>query len=166
MNLGAIASATTVFIDANVYIYTYSPHATFGPACQQFLKRVESGDLRGFTSSDVVSDVAHRMLCLEACARFGWPYSNVAWRLKRHPAELKTLTMGEIAVDLIKASNVTIISATWHHVKAASKLSKQFGLMTKDSLIVAMMQEEGIQQLASHDLDFDRVTGIVRFDAT
>lgn len=32
-----------------------------------------------------------------------------------------------------------------------------------DALVVAAMQSEGLSQLASHDADFDRVPGVVRY---
>ncbi len=45
----------------------------------------------------------------------------------------------------------------------ASVLSKQFGLLTNDALLVAIMQDHGLTNLASHDGDFDRVPGIMRY---
>jgi predicted nucleic acid-binding protein len=42
-------------------------------------------------------------------------------------------------------------------------MSVQHGLLSIDALVVALMGEMGLSQLASHDADFDRVPGIVRF---
>jgi len=37
----------------------------------------------------------------------------------------------------------------------------EYGLMTNDSIIVAVMKREEIQHLATNDADFERVPGIV-----
>jgi len=44
--------------------------------------------------------------------------------------------------------------------------SRQFGLLSGDALIVAVMQQQGLTILASNDGDFDRVSGITRFAPT
>ena len=38
--------------------------------------------------------------------------------------------------------------------------------LSGDALVVAIMQAYRITQLASHDADFDRVTGLMRFAPT
>jgi predicted nucleic acid-binding protein len=35
--------------------------------------------------------------------------------------------------------------------------------LSGDALIIAVMREHGLVSLASHDADFDRVAGIVRY---
>jgi predicted nucleic acid-binding protein len=48
-------------------------------------------------------------------------------------------------------------------VLAAARLSRQYELLSGDALIVAVMQANGLTQLASNDADFDRVAWITRF---
>ncbi len=48
-------------------------------------------------------------------------------------------------------------------VLAATKLSADFELLTGDALILAVMRQQGLTNLASEDADFDRVPGLVRF---
>ena len=45
----------------------------------------------------------------------------------------------------------------------ATDFSRLHGLLTNDALIVAIMQDHGLTQLASNDADFDHVSGITRF---
>jgi predicted nucleic acid-binding protein len=42
-------------------------------------------------------------------------------------------------------------------------LSEQHGLLANNALIVAVMHNHGLINLASHDGDFDRVAGLTRF---
>jgi predicted nucleic acid-binding protein len=45
-------------------------------------------------------------------------------------------------------------------------VSQQYGLLSGDALIVAMMQQLGLSVIASHDADFDRVPWITRYGPT
>jgi predicted nucleic acid-binding protein len=46
---------------------------------------------------------------------------------------------------------------------SAGDISLQYGLLSSDALVVAMMQANNLTNLASNDADFDRVPGITRF---
>jgi predicted nucleic acid-binding protein len=52
---------------------------------------------------------------------------------------------------------------TQQHVLLAGDLSRQHGLLSGDALILAAMQLQGLQSLASNDSDFDRIAGIPRY---
>ena len=163
MTFADIASATTVFVDANTFVYAFAPDPQFGPPCEQLLERVELHDVQGFTSSHVLSDVAHRLMALEACAIFGWPYAGIAARMQRHPTEVQQLPRFRQALDAVLGIGIQVVPVFARHVVSAAALSQQLGLLSNDALVVAVMQENGWTQLASHDADFDRVPGINRF---
>jgi predicted nucleic acid-binding protein len=65
-----IPNGTDVFVDANIFVYACAPDPQFGPPSVQLLERIEHNELRGFTSTHILSDVAHRLMSLEACAVF------------------------------------------------------------------------------------------------
>ena len=163
MTFAGIASGTAVFVDANTFVYAFAPDPQFGPACEQLLDRIERLDLRGFTSSHVLADVAHRLMSLEACATFAWPYAGIAARMQRHPAEVRQLTRFRQALDAVLQIGVQVIPISARNVLAGAVLSQQYGLLTNDALIVAVMQENGLTQIATHDSDFDGVPGLTRF---
>ncbi|NLY01467.1 MAG: PIN domain-containing protein [Rhodopirellula sp.] len=48
-------------------------------------------------------------------------------------------------------------------ISIAASVSQTTGLLTNDALVVAVMQEHGLTDLASHDTDFDRVPGLTRY---
>ena len=162
MTFADIPSGQAVFVDANLFVYALAPDPAFGPPSEQLLERIEQHDLQGFTSSDVLCDVAHRLMSLEACAVFGWPYARIAQRLKSHPAEIQQLRRYRQAIDEVLALGVQILPVFPRHVVAATGFSRQYGLLTRDALIVALLEESGLTHLASHDADFDRVPGIAR----
>ena len=163
MNLDAIASGATVFIDANIFIYGFAPDPVFGPQCRQLFERLERDDLHGITSSSILSDVTHRLMCLEACGKFGWSYTGIARQLKKHPHQVQKLTGFRHAIESIEAIKVQILPTYARHVFAACQVSQQHGLLSNDALIVAILDENKVSQIASNDADFDRVPGITRY---
>ena len=158
-----LPAGTAVFLDANTLVYAVLAHPTFGAACAALLDRVERQDLQGLTSSDVLGEVAHKVMTIEACDRFGWPAQGIANRLRRHPDVIQQLAIPRRAVDEIIAAGVRVLAVTGQQVSQAVDLSRQFGLLSADALVVAVMRDHGLTHLASHDADFDRVPGITRY---
>ena len=92
MKFADIPNGESVFLDANILIYHFSSHATLSTACQELIERIARGELSGFTSSHVLSNVAHRLMTIEACDTFNWPYTGIAPRLNQHHAQIPQLT--------------------------------------------------------------------------
>lgn len=151
-----------VFLDANTLVYHFGPHPKFGPACNGLIKRIENRELRAATSTHVVSEVAHKLMTEEASLRFGWP-SKVVGRLKQNPTRIQALTTFCQAVARIPQFGIQILTIPNTLAVTAPLLSQQFGLLSNDALIVAVMQANGLTNLASNDADFDRVPGITRY---
>jgi hypothetical protein len=86
-----LASGESVFLDANSFIYHFTSHALFGPACRDLLRRIDQKDLLGFTSTHILSEVSHRMMIIEAANLPGWgreqhtPTSSAAAANDRQP---------------------------------------------------------------------------------
>ena len=53
-----------------------------------------------------------------------------------------------------------LLPLTYRDLHASRQYREQHGLLTNDSLIIAVMQRERIQLLATNDLDFERIPGI------
>lgn len=102
-------------------------------------------------------------MTIEARSKLGWTAGKVVGRLKQNPAALKGLTAHRIAIHEILQSRIQILTVSPAILAAGSALTQQHGLLTNDALIVAMMQHQGLTNLASEDADFDRVPGITRY---
>jgi predicted nucleic acid-binding protein len=163
VKLADIPNQTAVLVDANVLVYHFAPDPILGPACQQFLDRVDRQEITAFTTTHILSDVTHRLMTLEAITRFGWPPAGIAQRLRNHPSELKQLTNYRLALVEIHNSRVQILPTSVAILVAAADMSRQYGLLSGDALVVAVMQGHALSSLASHDVDFDRVPGITRY---
>jgi predicted nucleic acid-binding protein len=140
-----IASGESVFVDANVLVYRFSLHPQFAPACRQLLERVDRRDIFGYTSAHVLNEAAYRLLTLEAITQFGWPQSGVNRRMRRHPAEVKKLIRFRRAIERIIQSQLQLVDITAQLVLRGTTISQQLGLLSNDALIVAVMQQHGLQ---------------------
>jgi predicted nucleic acid-binding protein len=83
-----LPAGATVFLDASVLIHHFEPNAAFGAAATVFLERIENQELNGVTATHVVSEVAHRLMTIEAMQAFGWKSAGIALRLRNRGTEL------------------------------------------------------------------------------
>ena len=163
MTFADLLAGEAVFVDANALTYHFQPHPVLGPPCTALLGRIENQELAGFTSTHVLSEVSHRLMTIQASARFGWPFAGIGNRLRAHPAEVQKLTAFRQAIDRVLQSKLQVLTVLPPLLATAAILSQQIGLLTHDGLIVAVMQANGLNKIASHDADFDRVPGLTRY---
>jgi predicted nucleic acid-binding protein len=163
MTFARLAYGAAVFLDANIFVYHFGPHATFAPVCTDLLERINRQELQGFTCARVLSDVAHRLMTLEACAVLKRSFPGIGSYLKKHPAAVQQLSRFRQAILDIPGFGVRLLPTPTPVVETATALSIEHGLLSGDALIVAVMQTHGLSDLASADTDFDRVPGITRY---
>ena len=163
MTFDDIPSGLLLFVDANTLVYHFAAEPLLGPPCQRLLDRINGGDVQGLISTDVLSDVAHRLMTQEAIRRFAWPVAGIAQRLRSHPSHIQQLSDFRAAVDEVLQSGIHVVSIPPPLIATAAAISQQFGLLSGDALVVAVMREHGLVHLASHDADFDRVPGLRRY---
>jgi predicted nucleic acid-binding protein len=163
MTFADLPAGATVFVDANTLVYHFQPHPLFGAACTDLMERIERQELAGFTSTHVLSEVAHRLMTLEACSLFHWPFAGIAQRLRHHAAQVRTLTRFRQAIQEVPRLGIQVLTVLPSLIDAAAAISQQTGLLSNDALIVAVMQANGLANIASNDADFDRVPGQTRY---
>jgi predicted nucleic acid-binding protein len=162
MNFDDIPVGANIFIDANTFVYAFSKH-DLSNACSELLDRVDENEIIGFTSTHILSETAHRLMTLEACARFGWPFAGIAQRLNKRPVELQQLSAHQDGIAEVLQSQVQVLSIPPQLVLTATAVSTRYGLLSNDALTVAIMEEQGLTAISSHDTDFDRVSWITRY---
>lgn len=166
MKFADLASGAIVFLDANTFVYHFAADPIFGPACKGLLDRVERQDVRGVTSTHIVTEVAHRLMAIEAVTRLGWPQAGVAYRLRKNAGEIQKLALFRASVEAILNSRVNVLTIASQLNLAAADASRLWGVLSSDAMVLAVMQAAGISSLASNDSDFDRVTSVIRYAPT
>jgi predicted nucleic acid-binding protein len=163
MTFADLVAGDAVFVDANPFVFHCTLDPVFGPACTDLLDRIGLGQLTAFTSTHVLTEVAHRLMTLEAARLLGRPHGSMVQFLKTHPAEIQRLTGFRQAIEDLCVSSLRILVIPATLVPTGVAVSQQYGLLSNDALTVAIMQAHGLTKLASHDADFDRVPGITRY---
>jgi predicted nucleic acid-binding protein len=158
-----LPAAAAVFLDANTLLYHFTADLKHGAACTELVERVERQELIGFTSTHVVSEVAHRLMTIEASLRYARPFAGIAPWLKKHPTEVQSLTRFRQAIQEVPRYRIQVLVIPADLLDAAAAITQHTGLLHNDALLVALMQLHGLTNLASADADFDQVPGLVRF---
>jgi predicted nucleic acid-binding protein len=159
----ALPAGESVFVDANTLLYHFTADANYGAACTELLERIERQELTGYTSTHVVSEVAHRLMTIEAALRFNRPFAGIAPWLKKHPSEVQQLTQFRQAIQEVPRYRLQILTIPADLLDPAAEVSQQTGLLHNDAVIVALLRLHGLSNLASADADFDRVPGLARY---
>ena len=163
MTFTDLQNGDAVFVDANVFIYHFTNHPRYGAACTALVERIELKELRGFSASHCLADVVHRIMTIAAMGRFTWPVTGLAARLKKHHASIAHLSLYQSAATKVGQLGILVLPVSESLVLAATHVSQQCELLTGDALIVALMHQHGLTNLASNDADFDRVPGLNRY---
>jgi predicted nucleic acid-binding protein len=89
MTFAILPSGATIFLDANILLYHFIAKPKYGDACTDLIERIVHLELTGFTSTAVISEVAHRMMTIEAADQSGRPFVGIVGWLQKHPANFQ-----------------------------------------------------------------------------
>ena len=154
-----LPQGATCFVDANILIYHFVDMGDISAVCSAFLARVVRSQVDAVSTTACLADAVHRVMGVEAQERFGLVNGAVAW-LKRHPECIRELSAFRDAARQIEALALRLLPADSRGVLEAAELSGQYGLLTNDAIIVALMRRHGVTHLVTNDNDFDRVPGL------
>src|SRR5438128_459882 len=124
MTFDDLVSPADVFLDANTLIYHFTADPKWGLACTRLLERIELHEFRGFTSTHVLADVAHRLMTIEAMDLLGWPGTRLAARLRKHHAEIPKLSVYLHGLVKIAQIGVQVLPVLEQHVMQATQHSR------------------------------------------
>ncbi len=148
-NLPDLRSGSAVFADVNVLVYGMRGAS---PECVDFLLRCNSGDLTVNTSANVLADVSHRLMILEASDAQGRLLK--ASYLKRHPNLIPALTRWNTQMASLLRLPFHIAHLGEGDIRALPTLTATHRMLTKDALILRHMSTLGLTALATADGDF------------
>lgn len=161
MFLSDLETGTSIFVDANIFIYHFSKRSKFNPASTNFLEHIEKRDIIGVTSTSVVQEATHRMMIMEAAAILvDIKAKDYVKYLKAQPDIVKKLVNHQIIPEKIASFNLEIISADVNTIVRSQQMKRRYGFLSNDALSLQIMEDLKINNLASNDSDFERVNFI------
>jgi predicted nucleic acid-binding protein len=159
-SLADLPDGAHVLIDANIFVYHFSASPGFSDVPSRFLERVETGQVRGTTSSLVLIETLHRLMILEAVATLEVHPRDAVRYLKEHPGAVARLARHTTVPDTVLRIGVDVVTVELADVQRSHDIKRRYGLLTNDAILAATMERLRIHLLASNDADFDRVDGI------
>ena len=160
MHLSKLPSGSRVFVDANVMVYFFLRVEPYAETCRDFFRRVANLEIKAFTGADVAGAVVHRVMVAEAITKFGLQPREAVNYLKTHPDAVKQLQWYKTVPSEIAQARVHILDVTYRELHVSKKYRADYGLLTADSIILAVMERHRLIHLVTNDRDFERVPGI------
>ncbi|HRY47643.1 MAG TPA: type II toxin-antitoxin system VapC family toxin [Candidatus Paceibacterota bacterium] len=159
MTLNDIAEGDRVLIDANILIYA---KRAMSEQCRRFLERCAQREVNGVLTTVAVAEFCHRRMMQEAQSR-GLSGSNPAKALSQDSALVRQLTQYRQDMDDLLAGEFAVLGIEAADFIKALELQRQHGLLTNDSLHLAVGLRAGVNHLATADPQFDVVSGVTVF---
>jgi len=126
------------FVDSNVFIYVIDKHPKFGETAKEILEKIRKGE------EAAISTLAIEEVCVYL---------------------IKTGRREEIPtfIDAVRAYG-TLLKRPYlfEDLITAKEMMSTHRIGWNDLVMAAQMQREGIEEIYSNDVDFDRVPGIKR----
>jgi predicted nucleic acid-binding protein len=142
MFLSDLEKGTSIFIDANIFIYHFSKESRFNRACSSFLEHIEAGSISGFTSISIVQEVTHRMMIIEAVGLLpGIKPKDIVKHLKRNSDMVKKLVNHQSIPSKIASFNLEIISPGIEAMVRSQQMKKRYGFLSNDALSLQIMED-------------------------
>ena len=161
MNLDDIPTGSLCVIDTNVLVY--AEQGVSGQA-QRFLRRCAKGELAGVLPQTVWQELTHRLMLAEAAMKHGSSRSNPAARLAEKPEIIRGLSLYQSKVRNLLGLGLRFESCTRDDLlQSAFALQRRYGLLTNDSVILAVAIRLEADGLVSSDKGFRSIDEITVF---
>jgi predicted nucleic acid-binding protein len=155
MTLDDIPAGSRVLVDANILIYA---RRGMSEQCRRFLERCARREVSGVLTGIAVAEFNHRRMMQEAQSR-GLSGSNPAKALGQQPTLVRQLTQYRQELDDLLAGDFLVLELHSMDFPPALELQRQHGLLTNDSLQLAVGARAGVNVIATADSQFAVVTG-------
>ncbi len=153
-----IEPGTTIFIDANIFLYKIFDHWRYAESCGNLLKDVNRGRFSAVSSVFVCNEVFHRVMIAEVVEKYKIDPKRAVRYLKENPRAIGDLEAAWSAIENIEQiENLKIAGVGVEVMRLSLELSRRYCLLSNDAVHLATMQKEGAKTLASNDRDFERV---------
>lgn len=160
-NLKDFKGKEAFFIDANIFLH----HAfDINAISVEFLKKLESFNLKAYTSVLVIEEVIFKLL-LQTASNFLDRVTLQAVKVflkdtKNREKVFKPIEEYMEYIHTLKDFGLTILDLTDKDMAVALKKARTYGLITADAAHIAVMERKGITHMVSSDSDFKVVNNI------
>lgn len=157
-DLDKIPGGSLCVLDTNILIYAEQGVSL---QAQRLLRRVEELDVKAVLPQPVWQETMHRLMIAEAIMSGKVRGANPARQLSAKPGVIRNLTVYRDKISALVAMGFGFEPCRESDLLGkALDLQKQHGLLTNDSLIVAIALRIGADALVSADARFKEVSDL------
>lgn len=135
-------------VDANVLIYHFTGKSA---QCSRFLARCVGRELHGFMPGHIALEVLHQLMLVEARIGGLVSGSSPARQLNAKSASVRSLTDCFRDFGLLERLGLTLLDTSRRAVERTAWFCLSYGLLANDAALLAVMEENGIDALATAD---------------
>ena len=128
---------------------------------KSYLDRVDGESVVAFSSTTVLAEVCHRRMINEAKEAGLIPSGNPSRLLGKKPDAVTRLSIYAGNTRDLLDSTIGFEPIHPQDFYLALELQKQHGLLTNDSLNLAVAKRLGVRGIATADKSFDNVQGVI-----
>jgi predicted nucleic acid-binding protein len=151
-----------IYVEANIFLFTALADARHGPSALRFLERSSSDEIELLTSTLTMDEVSFVALKAKLEEKYGVTRNQVLY-LKRNPEVVKALAsdVNQIVENVLGL--ITLVEVNAPDVQKMQLYVREFGLLPRDAIHLAVAHRLGLTCIASSDSDFDRVAWLTRY---
>jgi predicted nucleic acid-binding protein len=160
-NLKDFKGKEAIFIDANIFLHhAFDSH----PTSVDFLKTVESSNLKAFTSALVIEEVMFKLI-MQSASNFLGKAGLQDIKVFLKDSRNREKVFNPVAdyreyIDTLKDFGLVILDLMDKDMALALEKAKRYGLIIADAAHLAVMERKGINHIASSDSDFKAVNNL------
>lgn len=160
MSLTKISKGTSIMLDANIIAYALLQIDPYAKSCQALIRRASRRELNAYTDAISAAAVIHRAMMVEAAERYKLNGREVVNYLKKNPEAIKQLTRYKTIPSALTRARIKILDVTYREIHASKQYRDSYGLLTNDSILLAVMKRHKLTHLVTNDKDFKHIKGI------
>lgn len=164
VNLDDIPGGSLCVIDTNILIYAEEGVSN---QAQRLLRRCARGELTGVLPQTVWQELTHKLMLAEAMMKGITSGGNPAARLSAKPEAIKGLSLYRAKVEALVELGLGFEACTLKDLtKTAFGLQEKYGLLTNDSVVLAVAIRLKADALVTADKAFHDVNEITIYEPT
>ena len=158
MKLGRIEGGELVVLDANILVYANQQKSR---ECIQLLGRCARGEVKAVVPMPMVAELMHTLMLIEAREN-GWiDRPNPSRVLSEKPELVRRLTNYEKQMRQFFGMGLRLECVVPIDLIEALGIQREFGLLTNDSLLVAVARRLSCYSIVSSDAAFRDLRGFM-----
>ncbi len=151
-----------IYVETNILLSAALADAKYGPSALRFLERSCGDEIELLTSTLTIDGVSFVALKVKLEEKYGVTRNQVLY-LKRNPEVVMALASGVNQIVENVLSLTTLVEVSAPDVQQMRLYVKEFGLLPRDAIHLAVTHRLGLTCMASNDSDFNRVPWLTRY---